>query len=94
MRWRKNGGSAAWKKRPPFQLSEREPTSTGQQSAVCNGREDFSTCIAEVKNRATITGAIEIGRLPGVVQVTFLAPLDKLKSAGLLPLAREQYGKG
>jgi formamidase len=50
--------------------------------------------VAEVRNRATITGAIEIGRLPGVIQVTFLAPLDKLKSAGLLPLAREQYGKG
>jgi formamidase len=50
--------------------------------------------VAEVRNRATITGAIEIGRLPGVVQVTFLAPADKLKSAGLLPLAREQYGRG
>ena len=50
--------------------------------------------VAEVRNRATITGAVEIGRLPGVVQVTFLAPLDRLKSAGLLPLAREQYGKG
>lgn len=50
--------------------------------------------VAEVRNRATITGAIEIGRLPGVVQVTFLAPVDRLKSAGLLPLAREQYGRG
>jgi len=50
--------------------------------------------VAEVRNRATITGSIEIGRLPGVVRVTFLAPLDKLKSTGLLPLAREQYGKG
>lgn len=50
--------------------------------------------VAEVRNRATITGAIEIGRLPGVVQVTFLAPLGKLKSAGFLSLAREQYGKG
>lgn len=49
--------------------------------------------VAEVRNRATITGAIEIGRLPGVVQVTFLAPLEKLKGAGLLALAREQYGK-
>lgn len=49
--------------------------------------------VAEVRNRATITGAIEIGRLPGVVQVTFLAPLDKLMSTGLLPLAREQYVK-
>lgn len=50
--------------------------------------------VAEVRNRATITGAIEIGRLPGVVQVTFLAPVDRLKGAGLLPLAREQYGRG
>jgi formamidase len=50
--------------------------------------------VPEVKNRATITGAIEIGRLPGVVQVTFLAPLEKLESAGLLPFVSEQYGIG
>jgi formamidase len=50
--------------------------------------------LAEVTNRATITGAIEIGRLPGVVQVTFLAPLDKLESAGLLQFVGRQYGIG
>ncbi len=50
--------------------------------------------VPEVKNRATITGAIEIGRLPGVVQVTFLAPLENLESAGLLPFVSEQYGIG
>jgi formamidase len=50
--------------------------------------------VPEVKNRATITGAIEIGRLPGVVQVTFLAPLEKLESAGLLSFVSEQYGIG
>ncbi len=50
--------------------------------------------VPEVRNRATITGAIEIGRLPGVVQVTFLAPLKKLEDAGFLPLVREQYGIG
>jgi formamidase len=48
--------------------------------------------VPEVKNRATVMGAIEIGRLPGVVQVTFLAPVSKVQSAGLLPFAREQYG--
>jgi formamidase len=48
--------------------------------------------VPEVRNRATITGGIEIGRHPGVVQVTFLAPLKALEAAGLLPLAREQYG--
>ncbi|OFO49077.1 acetamidase/formamidase family protein [Nosocomiicoccus sp. HMSC059G07] len=37
--------------------------------------------IEEVKNRATITGSIDIGRHPGVVTITFLVPkklLDKL----------------
>jgi formamidase len=48
--------------------------------------------VPEVRNRATITGAIEIGRNPGVVQVTFLAPLRNLEAAGLLRLAEEQYG--
>ncbi|TCS61274.1 acetamidase/formamidase family protein [Varunaivibrio sulfuroxidans] len=48
--------------------------------------------VAEVRNRATVTGAIEIGRSPGVVQVTFLAPMCKLEQAGLAKFAREQYG--
>lgn len=48
--------------------------------------------IPEVKNRATITGAIELGRHPGVVRVTFRAPLEKLERAGLLPLVCECYG--
>jgi len=47
-----------------------------------------------VKNRATITGAIEIGRHPGVVQVTFRAPPDKLEELGLLSFARDQCGAG
>lgn len=50
--------------------------------------------VPEVKNRATIAGAIEIGRHPGVVQVTFRAPLDRLEARGLLPYVREQYGIG
>jgi formamidase len=50
--------------------------------------------VPEVKNRATITGAIEIGRHPGVVQVTFRAPLDRLEKLGLLPFIRDQYGIG
>ncbi|WP_084667145.1 acetamidase/formamidase family protein [Thermanaeromonas toyohensis] len=52
----------------------------------------FDMAIPEVKNRATITGAIEIGRLPGVVTVTFRVPIDRLERTGLLPLVREQYG--
>jgi len=41
--------------------------------------------------RATITGAIEIARLGGVAQVTFLAPLARLDAARLGRYAREQY---
>ena len=48
--------------------------------------------VPEVKNRATITGAIEIGRHPGVAQVTFRAPLDRLERVGLLPFVQDQYG--
>jgi formamidase len=48
--------------------------------------------VAEVKNRATIAGAIEIGRHPGVVQVTFRAPVARLEARGLLAYANEQYG--
>lgn len=48
--------------------------------------------IGEVQNRATIVGAIEIGRHPGVVQVTFLAPLTALKEAGFGEIIAQQYG--
>ena len=49
--------------------------------------------VPEVRNRATIAGAIEIGRHPGVVQVTFRAPADRLEARGLLGYAIEQYGE-
>jgi formamidase len=48
--------------------------------------------VPEVRNRATITGAVEIGRHPGVVQITFRAPVDRLMDRGLLSYAEEQYG--
>lgn len=46
--------------------------------------------VPEIRNRATINGPIEIGRHPGVVQVTFRAPLDRLDSAGPPTFARDQ----
>lgn len=42
----------------------------------------------EVKNRTTITGGIEIGRLPGVVTVTLLVPMRKLEELKLAGLPR------
>jgi formamidase len=64
------------------------------QVGLRRAAELLSLSPAEVMNRATITGAIEIGRHPGVVQVTFLAPLSALEKAGLLPFVQEQYGIG
>jgi acetamidase/formamidase len=46
----------------------------------------------EVMNRVTVSGAVEIGRLPGVVTVTLLVPLIKLAELGLADLVKEQYG--
>tara|TARA_B100002049_G_scaffold230959_1_gene208309 strand:- start:247 stop:936 length:690 start_codon:yes stop_codon:yes gene_type:complete len=65
-------------------------TENGLQRAA-----DFlDVSVPEVQNRATITGAIEIGRAPGVVQVTFRAPVDKLEKKGIMPYVQDQYGNG
>ena len=65
-------------------------------SATDNGlaraAELLDMTVPEVANRATISGAIEIGRHPGVIQVTFRAPVDRLEARGLLAYAIEQYG--
>jgi len=46
----------------------------------------------QVSNRVTLSGAVEIGRLPGVVTVTMLIPLTKLAELGLAGLVKKQYG--
>ena len=73
-------------------------TASNLNDAIENGLHRAATLldmtVPEVRNRATVNGAIEIGRAPGVIQVTFLAPLAKLDKAGLGDLAREQYNIG
>ncbi|MCA1299062.1 acetamidase/formamidase family protein [Stappia indica] len=85
-------------------VSEMEPlapisvigTAANLNDAIENGlaraAKLLGVTVPEVRNRATINGAIEIGRAPGVIQVTFLAPLAKLDAVGLGDYAREQYG--
>ena len=46
----------------------------------------------EVRARCTFTGGVEIARLPGVVQLTMLVPMDRLEAVGLADVVREQYG--
>ncbi len=84
-------------------VSEIEPmapisvigTAPNLNDAITNGLERaaklLGMTVPEVRNRATVNGAIEIGRAPGVIQVTFLAPLARLDAVGLGGYAREQY---
>ena len=64
-----------------------EATEVGLQRAA----DLFGITVPEVMNRATITGSIEIGRHPGVVTITFLAPVKYLNNKGLTDLAKRQY---
>ncbi len=70
-------------------------TGVNLNEAINNGLERASQVlhltVPEVMNRTTINGAIEIGRAPGTVTVTFLAPVETLKNAGLYELIKEQY---
>lgn len=70
-------------------------TGANLNDATTNGLERaahfFDITVPEVMNRATINGSIEIGRHPGVVTVTFLAPESYLNNKGLLDLVKEQY---
>ncbi|WP_226010856.1 acetamidase/formamidase family protein [Halomicrobium salinisoli] len=45
----------------------------------------------EVRTRSTFTGGVEVGRLPGVVQLNMLVPMDRLEELGMAHLVREQY---
>jgi acetamidase/formamidase len=45
----------------------------------------------EVRARCTFTGGVEIARLPGVVQLSMLAPMDRLEAVGLADAVRRQY---
>ncbi|MEP2030426.1 MAG: acetamidase/formamidase family protein [Paracoccaceae bacterium] len=61
------------------------------ENGLARAAKLLDVTVAEIRNRATVNGAIEIGRAPGVIHVTFLAPLNKLDAVGLGDYAREQY---
>ena len=82
------------------QIEETAPVSfvgTGEtlnvatDNALERAADLLEMTVPEMKNRATITGSIEIGRHPGVVTSTFLAPIDKLEKLGILKFVQEQY---
>lgn len=70
-------------------------TGVNLNAAIENGlnraAELFDMTVPEVMNRTTITGAIEIGRAPGVVTITFRVPKARLEAKNLWELVQEQY---
>ena len=61
------------------------------ENGLNRAAELFDMTVPEVMNRTTITGAIEIGRAPGVVTITFRVPKAKLEAKNLWELVQEQY---
>jgi acetamidase/formamidase len=51
----------------------------------------FKMSLEEVRNRVTITGGVEIGRLPGIVQVSLQVPLRILEHVGLASIVKTHY---
>jgi acetamidase/formamidase len=70
-------------------------TGPNVNDATLNGLERtawlLEESLDETRNRATITGCVEIGRLPGVVTISVLAPWEKLQKRGIAHLVKEQY---
>ena len=62
------------------------------QNAFDRGCDLLGMSEGELRNRCTFTGGVSIGRLPGVVQLHLLAPMDVLEERGIAHLVREQYG--
>ncbi len=76
----------------PVQFIGSGPTlNEATDNAIARAAAVLQMTLAEVRNRCTITGSVEIGRLPGVVQLTMLAPLARLDAIGIGTLVRKQY---
>ncbi|HEY4623015.1 MAG TPA: acetamidase/formamidase family protein, partial [Solibacillus sp.] len=60
-------------------------------NALARAAKLFDLSVEEAKNRATITGSIEIGRHPGVVTATMLMPKSLLKQARIYKPIKRQY---
>lgn len=70
-------------------------TGANLNSAIDNALQRGAKCLDmpfdELRNRATITGSVDIGRAPGSVSVTFLAPVKVLEKAGLYEIIKDHY---
>lgn len=51
----------------------------------------FNISVEEVRNRVTVSGAVEIGRLPGIVQVSMQVPIRILEELNIADLVAKHY---
>ena len=76
----------------PVQIIGSGPTIN---DAAANGFQRaaklFNMSVEEVRNRVTVTGAVEIGRLPGIVQVSMQVPIRILEELGIADLVTKHY---
>ena len=90
---RRHGIDALEESMPVSVIGTGPDLNSATDNGLARAAELLDMPVPEVMNRATIAGAIEIGRHPGVVQVTFRAPAERLEARGLLGYAVEQYGE-
>lgn len=89
----KRYGVTLRRKTGPIQVIGTGPTiNEATDNAIGRAARLLHMSQAEIRNRCTITGAVEIARLPGAVQLAILAPLDRLDEIGIGGLVRRQYG--
>jgi acetamidase/formamidase len=89
---RRHGMTALEESLPISVIGTGPDLNSATDNGLARAAELLEMTVPEVANRATISGAIEIGRHPGVIQVTFRAPVERLRARGLLDYAVEQYG--
>jgi acetamidase/formamidase len=89
---RRHGMSELEESLPISVIGTGPDLNSATDNGLARAAELLEMSVPEAMNRATISGAIEIGRHPGVVQVTFRAPVERLEARGLLGYAEEQYG--
>jgi len=70
-------------------------TGADLNKAVANGLKRaasvFGMTVEEVRNRVTISGGVEIGRLPGVVQITLNVPFTTIEKIGISEYVKKAY---
>jgi acetamidase/formamidase len=82
--------------RPDIDLYPLQFIGTGENinlasdNAIQRAQKFLGISKAETLNRGTVTGCVQISRLPGVVQLSMLVPFEILERKGISDLARTQ----